>query len=99
MKNDANIVPFANQSKHPSAALEKLPAVLASVHDKASTLLKSYIQELFASADDALFEMADRATSNSEQNTLFEAMRDLRQKHQNIERSFFTASRRLFRGA
>lgn len=88
MKNDANIVPFANQSKHPSAALEKLPAVLASVHDKASTLLKSYIQELFASADDALFEMADRATSNSEQNTLFEAMRDLRQKHQNIERSF-----------
>lgn len=88
MKNDANIVPFANQSKRPSTPSKKLPAVLSSVHNKASTLLKSYIQELFASADDALFEMADRSTSNNEQNALFEAMRDLRLKRQNIERSF-----------
>ncbi len=88
MKNDANIVPFASQSKHPSAPSGKLPVVLAKVCDKASTLLKGYVQELFANADDTLFEMADRATSNNEQNSLFEAMRDLRLKRTNIERSF-----------
>ena len=88
MKNDANIVPFASQSKHSSAPSGKLPAVLVSTRDKAATLLRSYIQELFANADDALFEMADRATSNNEQNSLFEAMRDLRLKRKNIERSF-----------
>ena len=88
MKNDANIVPFASQSKHSSTSSGKLPAVLASVHDKAASLLKGYIQEVFANADDALFEMAGRATSNNEQNSLFEAMRDLRLKRTSIERSF-----------
>lgn len=88
MKNDANIVPFASQSKHSSAPSGKLPAVLVCVRDKAANLLRSYIQELFANADDTLFEMADRATSNTEQNSLFEAMRDLRLKRKNIERSF-----------
>lgn len=88
MKNDANIVPFASQSKRSSAPSGKLPVVFANARDKAATLLKGYIQELFASADDALFEMADRATSNNEQNSLFEAMRDLRLKRTNIEHSF-----------
>lgn len=88
MKNDANIVPFASQGKHSSAPSGKLPVVLVSVRDKAATLLRGYVQELFANADDALFEMADRATSNNEQNSLFEAMRDLRLKRKNIERSF-----------
>src|SRR5690606_31391339 len=39
-------------------------------------------------ADDSLFEIADRATSNAEQNAFFEAMRDLRMKRRSIERSF-----------
>ena len=88
MKNDANVLPFAVQDKHSSAASGKLPVALSHVRDKAATLLKGNIQELFANADDSLFEMADRATSNSEQNSLFEAMRDLRLKRKNIESSF-----------
>lgn len=88
MKNDANVVPFNHQDQHPSAATGKLPAALLRVRDKAATLLKDYLQELFANADDALFEMAERATSNNEQNALFEAMRDLRLKRKHIERSF-----------
>ena len=46
------------------------------------------LQALFDNADDTLFEMADRATSNAEQNAFFEAMRDLRLKRKNIERGF-----------
>ncbi len=88
MKNDANVVPFNAPDKHSSAATGKLPVALIHVRDKAAALLKGNIQELFANADDSLFEMADRATSNNEQNTLFEAMRDLRLKRKNIERSF-----------
>lgn len=88
MKNDANVVPFNAPDKHSSVATGKLPVALIHVRDKAAALLKGYVQELFASADDALFEMADRATSNNEQNTLFETMRDLRLKRKNIERSF-----------
>lgn len=87
MKNDANVVPFAAPDKHSSVTTGKLPVALIHVRDKAAALLKGNIQELFANADDSLFEMADRATSNNEQNTLFEAMRDLRLKRKNIERS------------
>ena len=75
MKNDANVLTFAAQDKHSSAITGKLPVALTHVRDQAVTLLKGNIQELFANADDSLFEMADRATSNNEQNALFEAMR------------------------
>lgn len=88
MNNEANVVPFTGPEKHSSAASGKVPLALIRVRDTSATLLKNYIQELFANADDALFEMADRATSNNEQNSLFEAMRDLRLKRKNIERSF-----------
>jgi hypothetical protein len=88
MKNDANVLPFAAQDKRSSAATGKLPVTLTHVRNTAAALIKSNIQELFANADDSLFEMADRAISNSEQNTLFEAMRDLRLKRKNIESSF-----------
>src|SRR5690606_25701299 len=43
---------------------------------------------LLDNADDSLFEIADRATSNAEQNAFFEAMRDLRMKRRSIERGF-----------
>src|SRR5690606_21568610 len=46
------------------------------------------LQVLLDNADDSLFEIADRATSNAEQNAFFEAMRDLRMKRRSIERGF-----------
>jgi hypothetical protein len=58
------------------------------VHDKAAQQLKQALQALFDNADDTLFEMADRARNNVEQNTFFEAMRDLRLKRKSIERVF-----------
>jgi hypothetical protein len=84
MQNDANVVHFKTLS---DAAL-RIPAALVPVRDKAAQRLNTALQQLFDNADDALFEMADRATSNNEQNLFFEAMRDLRLKRKTIERNF-----------
>jgi hypothetical protein len=72
----------------PTSPAGRLPVALIHVRDKAAQQLKQALQALFDNADDTLFEMADRATSNSEQNAFFEAMRDLRLKRKGIERGF-----------
>lgn len=90
MQNDANVVPLnkAAQDQSPTAIPGRLPAALVNVRDKASVQLRQALQVLFDNADDTLFEMADRATSNAEQSAFFEAMRDLRLKRKGIERGF-----------
>nr|WP_288454547.1 DUF1631 domain-containing protein [uncultured Pseudomonas sp.] len=89
MKTDANVVhlnKMVPDTAHPAAA--RLPASLIQVRDRAANQLKQALQALFDNADDTLFDMADRATSNAEQNSFFEAMRDLRLKRKGIERGF-----------
>ena len=90
MKTDANVVPLSKaapeRTSHP--AVGRLPVVLIQLRDKSALQLKAALQALFDNADDTLFEMADRATSNTEQNAYFETMRDLRLKRKNIERGF-----------
>lgn len=90
MKTDAKVVHLSKvvseHSQTPPAG--RLPVALISLRDKAAQQLKQAMQGLFDNADDTLFEMADRATSNAEQNAFFEAMRDLRLKRKTIERGF-----------
>ncbi len=90
MQTDAKVVPLnkgaAQQS--PTSAVGRLPVALIQVRDRMAVQLKQALQMLFDNADDTLFEMADRATSNAEQNAFFEAMRDLRLKRKSIERTF-----------
>lgn len=89
MHNDGNVVPLhkaATDQAH--SLLARLPVILLQVRDKAAQQLKQGLQELFDNADDTLFEMADRARNDVEQNIFFEAMRDLRLKRKNIERGF-----------
>lgn len=90
MQNDEKVVPLTKASVDYSAhsPLARLPVVLLQVRDKAAQQLKDALQALFDNADDTLFEMADRAQNNSEQNNFFEAMRDLRLKRKSIERAF-----------
>jgi len=90
MKTDANVVHLSKVSPEqpPTSPVGRLPVALTNVRDKAAQQLKTALQALFDNADDTLFEMADRATSNAEQNAFFEAMRDLRLKRKNIERGF-----------
>ncbi|MFC5698858.1 DUF1631 domain-containing protein [Pseudomonas sp. GCM10022186] len=90
MQTDAKVVPLnkgaAQQS--PTSPVGRLPVALIQVRDRMAVQLKQALQMLFDNADDTLFEMADRATSNAEQNAFFEAMRDLRLKRKSIERTF-----------
>ncbi|MBX8489521.1 DUF1631 domain-containing protein [Pseudomonas lijiangensis] len=90
MQNDENVVPLSKgiPAQGTSTPLARLPVVLLQVRDKAAQQLKDALQALFDNADDTLFEMADRAVSNTEQNLFFEAMRDLRLKRKSIERAF-----------
>jgi Protein of unknown function (DUF1631) len=90
MQNDGKVVPLtkATPEQATSSPLARLPVVLLQVRDKAGQQIKEALQALFDNADDTLFEMADRAHNNVEQNIFFEAMRDLRLKRKSIERGF-----------
>ncbi|WP_252272675.1 DUF1631 domain-containing protein [Pseudomonas subflava] len=90
MKTDAKVVHLNKVApeQSPTSPAGRLPVALIQVRDKAAQQLKQALQGLFDNADDTLFEMADRAASNTEQNAFFEAMRDLRLKRKTIERSF-----------
>ena len=89
MRTDAKVVHLkTTKESQPSSAASRLPVALISVRDQAAKQLRLALQTLFDNADDSLFEIADRATSNAEQNAFFEAMRDLRMKRRSIERSF-----------
>ncbi|MCF6751255.1 DUF1631 domain-containing protein [Pseudomonas stutzeri] len=90
MRTDAKVVHLnkATPEHRPTSPAAKLPVALISVRDKAAQQLRQALQTLFDNADDSLFEIADRATSNTEQSAFFEAMRDLRMKRRTIERSF-----------
>lgn len=89
MRTDGKVVHLkAPPEQKPTSTAGRLPVALISVRDKAAQQLRLALQTLFDNADDSLFEIADRATSNAEQNAFFEAMRDLRMKRRGIERSF-----------
>jgi hypothetical protein len=90
MQTDAKVVPLNKGAteQSPTSPVGRLPVALIQVRDKVALQLKQTLQMLFDNADDTLFEMADRATSNAEQNAFFEAMRDLRLKRKSIERTF-----------
>ncbi|QKZ06781.1 DUF1631 domain-containing protein [Pseudomonas eucalypticola] len=90
MQNDGKVVPLnkAAADNANQTPLARLPVVLLQVRDKAAQQLRQGLQALFDNADDTLFEMADKAHNNVEQNTFFEAMRDLRLKRKSIERGF-----------
>jgi hypothetical protein len=90
MHNDGNVVPLhkATTDQMAHSPLARLPAILLQVRDKAAQQLRHGLQALFDNADDTLFEMADRARCDVEQNIFFQAMRDLRLKRKSIERVF-----------
>ncbi len=87
MHTDAKVVPLGKPAAD-GTAVGRLPLPLIQLRDYAAQNLRSRIAALFDKADDSLFEMADKAGSNAEQNAYFEAMRDLRLKRKGIERSF-----------
>lgn len=87
MHQEAKIVPL----KHEFAGGGLRPDALQKVHQHCASQLQCSLQQLFSSADDVLFDMAERASTNAEQNSMFEAMRDLRLKRKKLEQAYLAS--------
>lgn len=74
--------------RHVRARMTRLPALVLRLHDKGKSLLQDCLEVYFDSADDELFCLADKASSNEEQSSYFEAMRELRVQRKGIEKRF-----------
>jgi hypothetical protein len=91
-KADQNKVVQLNPERNTAAAtvaLTRLPAPMHALRDKARQQLQVLLRELFDRADDALFELADKAGNNHEQNLYFDSMREVRIRRRTMEAAFF----------
>lgn len=77
------------QAAAPEAAINALPAILRSLHERAQQRLRGMLRELFNKADDTLFELADKAASNQDQNLYFDGIRELRLGRRPLTDTFF----------
>ncbi len=86
MTHNHNVVDLnkARTSSDSSSSARTLPAPLLKVRDNVVGQLKILLRQLFDNADDALFELADKAGSNGEQAKYFDAMRELRLQRKQI---------------
>ncbi|MFL1466066.1 DUF1631 domain-containing protein [Marinobacter sp. HN1S83] len=75
MAQDSKVVSFS--SRKPGGRFA-LPQALVRLRDASGHSLKSVLAGFFDRADDALFELADKAGSNQDQTAYFDAMRELR---------------------
>ncbi|MBW0149481.1 DUF1631 domain-containing protein [Marinobacter arenosus] len=75
MARDNNIVSFSGQ-KPPQRF--SLPQALVRLRDASGQSLKRVLANFFDRSDDALFELADRASNTVDQSAYFDAMRELR---------------------
>ena len=88
----AKVIPLEPETQRQNRArLARLPASVHAVHDKGKTLVLNLLQGFFERADDSLFELADKALSNQEQNIYFDSMREVRVQRRNIEKRFADA--------
>ncbi len=83
-----NVVPLNKERLVARAKLARLPAPVHMLQEKSRQALLRLLQTLFDNADDALFELADKATSNNDQNLFFESMREVRVRRRDLESRF-----------
>lgn len=93
MKSDKKVVQL-NPERNAAASqapvvLTRMPAAMHTLRDKARQQLQSLLRELFDKVDDAMFELADKANNNHDQNLYFDSMREVRIRRRAMEASFF----------
>lgn len=74
----------------------KLPPDVSRIRDTVIAGLGDLLQGAFDAVDDSLFELANNARSNNEQNRYFEAMREIRIKRKGVEKQFQNSVAMLF---
>ncbi|MCP4272594.1 MAG: DUF1631 domain-containing protein, partial [Gammaproteobacteria bacterium] len=95
MVNEKNVFPKDNKEKTTNYQ-RGLPRMLEQVRDNAISVLDTLLVEMLDVADDALFDLADKAGSNSDQSMYFNAMRELRIKRKGVEKYFVQEIRNNF---
>jgi hypothetical protein len=84
-------------SDHKAAAdARPVPPEIGRIRDTVTAGLGDLLQGALDAVDDSLFELANNARSNNEQNRYFEAMREIRIKRKGVERQFRKAITDLF---
>lgn len=73
-----------------------LPGSLVRLRDVSGQSLKAVMSGFFDKADDALFELADKAGTNQDQTAYFDAMRELRLRRKNMTVSVLQYVSRAF---
>lgn len=97
MVDRANVVRLEPDVKrHVRARLARLPAQVRAFHETGEKALAGLLLRYFDASDDALFDLADKAPTNAEQNAYFDAMRELRVQRKDIERAIFDSVDELF---
>ena len=76
--------------------MARMPEVVKLTFDKSKSLLLEKFKAYFELADDVLFDSADKATNNKEQNYFFDSMRELRVQRRSIEMRFIDAIESAF---
>lgn len=99
MENSKKVVQFNSKSEpmDDSSLFARMPAPFSAVKECGYLSLQPLLQSLFDNIDDALFELADRAQDNDEQNMYFESMREIRIKRRGMELGFSQEVNETFR--
>lgn len=74
-----------------SSATRQYENLISEVKNSLKTQLKESIADMFLKLDESLFELAESAASNEDQNRYFELMRDTRALKDNISDDFMSA--------
>ena len=93
MTNDAKVINLRDSG---NGTVSRLPAPLIRLRDLSANALRQLLGESFDGADDALFNMADKAGSNAEQSAYFDAMRELRLRRKQVTLSMLQWVARAF---
>ncbi len=99
MPDPSNVVSLGDRRVDEPQAL---PRLIRDLKGNARQHLRVRFEDLFNNLDDALFELADRASSDLDQNLYFDAMRTLRLERQPLAQRFdaeFAAGFDLLHGA
>ena len=82
----------------PGAPLQSkgLSVPIKAYSDLAQKELKLFLRTMFDSADDTLFKLSDKASSNEQQERFFNAMRAVRLQRRQMETKFFEGFRKSF---
>ncbi len=97
MAQNSNVVQLETKRTMDNSASVKLPAPILKLRERCGAHLKKLLDRLFEQIDDTFFDLADQASSNLEQSSYFDAMREVRLKKTAMTSAFIENYQKDFR--